>query len=1114
MRARTRLQLLMLISWALVVSIIVPTPTAAQSTFATLTGVVTDPSGGVVPGATIDVTSVRTQAVRTTISDQAGAFLVTNLDAGLYRVLARIDGFADAAYETELLARQTVRIDVHLALAGAAERVDVTAAQPLIETDSATIDHSRSGDDINRLALNFRATRNTSPIVVATLAEGVQQDRAGAISVAGNLPFMTSFSIDGIASHSSRRGGPSRELFPSVESIAEFKVSSANNNAEFMQVTDVTTTSKSGSNQFRGTGFWFINDSALSSVNRFAPKDASGKAIKPEIQTNSYGISGGGPVLRNRTFFYGTFEGVREPNQVTLSQVVPPDAFRAGDLSSVTTAIRNPLTGQPFPNNQIPVNPASAKILSALYERQNQNTGAAINRPNYIINAPGNYDQKGFDIRGDQNVSNNQKFFARLTYKNVERNFFGGSSSAATAVLHSTKLGEFAQKTEVRQLAASHNFILTPRLLNEFRAGFSYTLDTTRYALASGGADLIRDFGFTGLPAAPAGGGVPFFEFADGSFIDTGGDKPTAVLSRSAQFNDNVTWVRGRHTVKSGLDVQYVEYKDQSSFFSGDEFGAYTFTGAFTGNAFADFLLGLPSTTKYAANPPDANPYTFQFAGYIQDDWRVSRKLTLNAGLRYDLRPPLLDRSNQLANFDRNFPGGRIIVANEAAKALIPASVKAAVPNTPIVTAAEAGLPERLRFTDKNNINPRVGLAYRPFDDDRTVVRGGFGLYTVPLYGSISYSMYAAATGDVPSFQNTQLPNGQFAIQFPNVFPAALRGIPGAGTQDFRRANQFDLRDPQVRQWTATVERELGWQAGLRVSYTGSSTVDIVYSPDLNQVRPNTVGYAAARAERPFKDWNVVTTRDNGSRARYDALGIELTKRLQRGFSFASSYTLARHNSDSGGAVPTAFTGENGPSVLNLFRGDADYGPVAFTRRHRSVTTFLYALPFDASGPAGILAGGWDLAGILLVQSGSFQTAQFSNRDPSGTGANVRGFTSTQRPDQIGEGNISSPTVDRYWDVNAFVLPGNNIGRFGNGAVGTLIAPGTTVFSLNVGKNFRIVGTSRARFEIAVTNLFNIENLDVPNRTITSTSFGRITSTQAVDQAGPRTVQFSLRYTF
>src|SRR5215813_1913907 len=331
----------------------------AQSTFATLTGTVTDSSAAVVPGATVTAINVNTAAARVVITDETGRYQMQNLDAGAYRITVALAGFRDQMREADLLARQTVRVDVQLAVAGTTETVQVMAASPIIETDRATLDTSKSGEDINRLALNFRATNNTSPIVVATLAPAVQQDRSGAISIAGNLPFMTSFSVDGISAQRTRGGGPSREMFPSVESIAEFKVSAANNNAEFMQVTDITTTSKGGSNQFHGSGFWFNQNSQLASVDRFAPKDAGGKPIKPDVKANSFGVTLGGPIVANRSFFFGTFEGVRRPYQRTLSELVPPDSFRGGDLSSVSRPIINPFSGQPFVGNQIPVNPSS-----------------------------------------------------------------------------------------------------------------------------------------------------------------------------------------------------------------------------------------------------------------------------------------------------------------------------------------------------------------------------------------------------------------------------------------------------------------------------------------------------------------------------------------------------------------------------------------------------------------------------------------------------------------------------------------------------------------------------------------------------------------------------------
>jgi hypothetical protein len=1091
-------------------------PAGAQSVFATLVGVVTDASGAVVPGATVTVTNLKTAVEREIVSDGAGAFQVSNLDAGDYLVRVSLSGFADSVRQLTLLARQIVRADAQLIPGARTEQVEVRAERTIISTESPTIDTSTSGDEISKLALNFRATNNTSPIVVATLAQGVQQDRAGQISVAGALPFMTSFSIDGISTQRTRGGGASRELFPSVESIEEFRVSAANNNAEFMQVTDITTTSKSGTNALHGSGFWFFQDSALDGVTQFTPRDAAGEPIKPEVRTNTFGVTAGGPVVRNRAFFFATFEGVRRPNQTTLSQLVPPVAFRAGDLSSISRQLINPFTGAPYSNNQIPVHPASARVLQTLYEPPTE-PGTSLANSNFITNYDGNFTQNGFDVRGDQVVSDSQKLFARFTFKDVE-------STGANGTAWNTKQGEYFSKTEVRQLAGAHNWILSRSLLNEARAGWSYTLESNGYPGASTGAELMQSLGFTGLPPTPASGGLPSFEFGgDAPFISTGGAKPRSVLSRTYQISDNVTWITGRHAVKAGADWQYVEYKDQVTFFNGEEYGRYFFDGSYTGSSFGDFLVGLPRFTSYAQNAPDGNPYSNHWAFFAQDDWRVGSRLTINFGVRYDLRPPMNDRSNQLGNIDRSFPGGRVVVSNAEQLAQVPASVRAAVPNTPFVTADEVGLPDSLVFTDKNNINPRVGFAWRPFTDGRSVVRGGVGLYTVPIYGATNYSLLGVVTSDVPTFPNSRRADGTYVIQFPNVFPTGQRA---PGSNDFRRANQWDLQNPRTRQWSLTYERDMGARTGLRISYIGSHTTDLVWSPDLNQIAPNTQGYSALANTRPFTDWNVVTTRDNGARSGYNALGLELNRRTAAGLSFNSSYTYARHLTDSGGAVPGDFTAENGATVPNYFRTeDEDYGNAPFTRRHRWVSTFLWQLPLgrgravggDMSQAMDALAGGWDLAGVLLVQSGPFLTPFFnSGTDPSGTGTLSRGFTSTQRPDQGScDGNVESPTVARWFDASCFVRPGNDIGRFGNAPVGEMIGPGTTVFSLTIGKSFVAGGTSRVRFEVAMSNLFNIENLDIPaNMNVTSSAFGRITRVQSVDQAGPRTVQFSLRYTF
>lgn len=1095
--------------WCVCLAWLVPPVALAQSTFATITGRVTDETGAVLAGAEVSATNAATGASRSTATDEAGAFQFANLDAGRYRLAVRREGFAETTREVEVLARQTVRADVRLSLAGTTEAVEVTAVRPVIEAERPTIDRSLSGADINRLALNFRATSSTSPIVVATLAQGVQQDRSGAISLAGALPFMTSFSVDGISTQRIRYGGPSRDLFPSVESIEEFKVTTASSNAEFMQATDLTTTSRSGSNDLHGTVFWFNQNSALTASNRFTPRDANGRPVKPEIEANSFGFSGGGPLVRNRAFFFGTFEGVRRPNQVTLNQVVPPDAWRGGDLSSVSAPIVNPFTGQAYAGNQVPVNPVSARILEAFYPRQNQATGAAISAPNYVVNAPGDFTVNGVDGRADVSLASTRKLFARVSWKNVDdRSPSGGDWN--------TTQGDHFRRTEVRQLTGSYNTV-AGMLVNEVRGGWSNTREKDTYTNAGRGAELVAATGLVGLPGPPVQGGFPHFEFADGSFISTGGVKPFNILSRVVQGSDTLTWLRGRHTVKTGIDIQYVEYTDQISFFDGEELGRYVFDGSFTGNAFADFLVGVPRTTGYILPAPDVNPFATYYAMFVQDSWRPSASLTVDVGLRYDLRPPMKDRSNQLGNFDPDFPGGRVIVSDQAGLAMVPDFVRKSVPNTPFVTAAEAGLPVTLRRTDKNNISPRLGFAWRA--GDRTVVRGAFGLYTVPLLGSVNYSMVATVTAAAVGFANT-LTN---PFVFPNISSAAAAGGPvPPGTLDFRRANQIDMRDPQTMQWNLTVERDLGWDTGVRASYVGSNTKDLIWSPDLNQVRPNTLGYDAVKGTRPFLDWNVVTTRANNPRSNYQALGLELNKRWADGLSVNASYTLARHKSDAGGAVPSAFPAENGATTLDLFRGDSDYGEVAFTRRHRFVSTFVFDVPvgqgrrFGRSVGRGLdaIVGGWDITGVTLLQSGPFLTPSFSNADPSGTGTTSRGFTATQRPDVVGSGQLSTPTADAYFDRAAFVRPADNIGRFGNAGVGILQGPGTRVFSMTVGKTFSVARASRVRFEMAFANLFNIENWDVPNTNITSSAFGRITASQSVDQAGPRTVQFSLRYLY
>ncbi len=539
---------------------------------------------------------------------------------------------------------------------------------------------------------------------------------------------------------------------------------------------------------------------------------------------------------------------------------------------------------------------------------------------------------------------------------------------------------------------------------------------------------------------------------------------------------------------------------------------------SYSGYAFADFLLGLPIQTAKAINGPDFNPFTTNSAYFIQDDWKVSPKLTLSYGLRYELHPPFNDKTRQLANFDRDFPGGRVVVQDLN---LIAPAFRQSIGSTPIVSFEEAGLPETLRFLDKSNFNPRFGFAYRPFDNNDTVIRGGFGLYTITILGRVLYSLEGVANGSFLSFSNTSpaevRATGNAELRFPNVFPQGT-GDAG-GLPDYRRANPFHFRDPYSMQWNLTVERDLGWTTGLRLTYNGQRQIDLVHSPDINQVRANTIGYELAKDQRPFQNFNAVLDRANGTSGKYHAFTAELTKRFDRGLSFQNSYVWAKNLSNANGVAPTNFSAENGPTTLDFFDIAQDYGDVPFTRRHRFVSTFLWELPIGrgrryASG-IGRLAdaaiGGWQFAGITLFQTGPYLTPLFRGADPSGTGANVRGVQQDQRPDRIGNGNLTNPTAESYFDRNAFVVPPDNIGRFGNAGVGILRGAGTRFFSMSVAKRFFITERVNLRYEATMSNLFNHPNLDIPeSMNIGSSTFGQIQSTQG----GPRTIQMSLRVSF
>ncbi len=1087
-------------------------PVRGQSIFGEIRGTVTDPSGSVIAGASIEATNIATRESRKVTTDNVGNYSIVNLEAGTYDVLIEHSGFRKTlAKDVILRAREIARVDGHLEVAGTTTEVLVTGVAQVINTDQATIVDSKSSEQIQNLPVNFRAGATNSVFYAISNAPGVQPSSAGSeFSLAGAMPFMATASVDGISTISVRSNGLLIEMFPSADSIDEIKVSSVSNNAEFAQVGDVTTTTRSGSNVYHGSLYWYHQNGAFDARDFFSIRNGA-----PFKISNDWGASAGGPVVRNKTFLFGAYEALRFRALSQIQNVVPPDTYRTGNLSSVTGGIKDPLTGAAFVDNKIPqskISTVSAKILELLYPRQTT-SGDSIANNNFALQLPAGNTNNQYDIRVDHVFNEKQSIFGRYSYKDVT------TSSPASLPVR----GDNRENRTSQNVVIAYNYVLRPNLINEFRSGYSDQPRSVDFGPNGGSLDgpaLVKAIGIQGLrPDPPKVASLP--DVGITGFASTGASRGFTQLSRTLQFTDSITWIKGRHAFKFGADYRRLNYRDNVSFFAGDDLGEYRFNGMFSGNAFADFLLGYPNRTRVANTGPDVEPHTSHQGYFAQDDFKVNSKLTVNYGVRYEYHPPFIDSTLQIANFDRDFPGGRVVVPNAASLALTAPGFRASIGSTPIVTAGTAGLPESLRFSDKNNFMPRIGFAYRPFGN-RTVIRGGYGIFTVTVLGNVSYSLVGIHTSDTRTFNNSLI-NGVPQLQFPQPFDQGLGTVTAVGNADFRRGNEFHVREPYAQQWNFTIERDLGWNTGFRVTYTGSHTIGLYNSPDLNQVRPNTVAYSVAKLQRPYPNWAIVYSRDTGASAKYNALQTEVQKRFSNRLSFQSSWIWAKNLSNATGSDGTGFAADNGSVPTDRFNLGLDYGNVSTTRRHRWLSTFTYQLPgvtWKPSTFAGQLGkaavGGWQFSGILLMQTGQFLTPITGGAtDPSGTNVDSR---ANDRPDYTGTsyGNLpdSQRTIFNWFDRSAFVRPPSNIGRFGNVGPGQLIGPGTQVFSSKLQKKFYFGERVYFQLEGAATNLLNRANFGLPARNISASNFGRITTTQVAEGAGARSLQVGLRLTF
>jgi len=1124
----------------------------AQTTFGSIRGTTLDQSGSSIPQAQVDLHSVDENTDFMATSDDQGNFVFQNVKPGYYSLAATKEGFAKAIVDkVELAPRQDLRVDVKLALASQSQVIEVSAAAELVNTANATLSDSKLNSDITQLPLNSRAV-SSSPLAALAVSPDVVKDTQGNIAVAGATSAQTGFSVDGISTANVLKNGALQDAYPSSEGIQEMTVTAFNNNAEFAQIGDVTFTTKSGTDQFHGTLFEYLQNDALDAkIFNFAEKAPK--------QFNTFGGSLGGPVTipklyngKDKTFFFFDYEGNRKRTSAPEELLVPTEAERDGNLNALVAQeqagpLMDPFTGQPYPNNTIPsgsactnpkdcINPVAQALLS-YYPLPNANLGVVNPSYNYETLAPIPSNTNGWDLRVDQTITSKQQIYARFSWKNAL--YTEGEMGAPAGQF----LPNVVAHDQNRSFLVSYNYAISSKRLNEFRFGFTNFNENDSFPIQ--GSTAISQLGLQGINISqhPTGDAFPTFTFSDGSFSSIGQDRTGTTISKNMQFTDNFTYIKGNHTLRFGVDARRVSYSGVMFFEPSDDYGDFTFSpGQFTNYSFGDFLLGLPQQSFFAVTCPQINAGTTQYGVYGQDAWQATSHLMVNFGLRWEVLPPFDENIGDLASFDPQL--NSVLIPNkflqtisnnsdlqmqytgflESFNACSLPQRNMALPCSNVTTASGAGVTQGLRKLYLRDFDPRISVAYRPFKNSKTVVRAGFGIFTMTTLGPMSWNNAGNPTSDLITNVNS-VSNGTPEFQFPQTAPATSSITYGGGSLE--EANDPNWRDPQSAQWNLTIERQITANTIARVSYVGMASYRLPYTIDLNQIAPSTTPYtvpagAFVDPRAPYQNWLLLMSSESEGNANYQATQAEMEHKFSHGLSFQGSYTWAKNISDAQGSdAPTTFGGEEpyAVEIANRFDLREDRGNVVATPRQRLLVTGTYQLPFKAARSSLLKAvlEGWNASTVTTLQTGQWLTPTISPiYDQSNTDMVVRsGGGAMARPDCIGNPIPSNQTPQDFFNINAFAPTPAGAGRFGNCGLGILQGPGMIDVDAGLAKHFRITERLGLRFEASFTNVLNHTNYAPPATNVSNPStFGVLESALPQGSGGNRTGQLALRLDF
>lgn len=1113
----------------------------AQVTTGTILGTVKDNTGAVVTGAVITITEASKGTSQRLETDESGSYIAPFLIPGAYTVSAEHAGFKrELRSGITLEVDQKARVDFELSVGAVSETVTVSEAAPLVSTESAELGAVIAERAIHELPLNGR---NFAQLVylVPNVNTGQQgENLSGASSfnpraasdfnALGSQANVNAWLVDGIDNNEYTFN--TVIIQPSIESVREFKVLTGTFSAEFGRGAGVVSVStKSGSNEVHGSAFEFVRNDKFDARNYFNALSQP----KPPYRRNQYGASLGGPVWlpkvyngKNKTFFFMDFFGQKERKGLTFVNSVPTAQTRIGNFSNFTDSsgklipIYDPLTTRlnpnfdstkavsasnpqylrdPFTGNIIPAGRINQVALNVASIYPLPNAGGNFN--NYTSSLPRSVDDDGFNVRLDHQFSQKDSFFARYSYEVFRLSAPQGQANCCLPTpadaAKKFDLGPYVAGLQVTDLTTqglaineTHSF--GPTMVNELRAGFARTNPFTRQSDL--GHNAATSLGIMGVNISQLSSGIPGINVTDFTGLSGGpGFLPANPRETHYQFEDSVLRVMGRHTLKAGYRYVRRLTSPYTGPPGGGPRGDMTFGKTFTndpvtntgGTGLATLLIGYISGGNGRSILLEPYYTTVQDnSAYLQDDWKVMPRLTLNLGVRWDVFAPDKEIRNRIVNFDQT--------------------------NLKLAYAGQNGVSDTAgKMTRWNNLGPRIGLAYDVTGNGKTVVRSGYAMTYFPEMPSGSNLL-----GEQVPYVISQTPFGNIPVNPTNFssIPTINQPFPAVAplqpitTAELNAANigilghSFQNQTPSMMTWNIDVQRQINSTLMAEVAYAGSHSIHLNYGWGPNEVQPGTGSTASRRLLQPIANISSYTQFDPRNSSLYNGLSAKLEKRLSSGLQFMGAYTYSK-NLDYGGSAASGGGAVGNPqTVTNLTAGR---GPSGFDVKHRFIANYLYELPFGKGkrllnhGPLAWIAGGWALNGITTMQTGRPFSVSLA------TGVN-NGAPSW--PNRIGPGTLANPDRALWFNPADFAAPPSN--TYGNVARGVLYGPSQVNQDLSFVKNNVIHERFAVQFRLDTFNLTNTPFFGFPNAAIGSPTVGQITSTNT----DSRDLQLALKVTF